>query len=300
MSEKQNDDNKPFVLVLGHPRSGTSLVCNILHKLYGYDFTWNLPSLDEIYDRCLNPDGYFQRQDLHLLCFYTELHKANGPIVRPETKAFVRLQLRTLLSTGARPSATAAVGIKEPYLLWCMEEILAEFPDIHIIMVVRNPAHVNVSSNHFVKVMTRDGTEEHVPDDAWINYMRETVRLRQSGLSFHTILYDALIANPSTYILSTLAYFAKRGIQSIVHDPIVTVSSIVKQLPISNLQLKNNSDFVFASLCVLGWDAVKAAINDCSHGKTLHLGKECCICGSGKTLNKCCGTQEQIQRALST
>ncbi len=53
--------------IIGMPRSGTSFLCNILTNM-GCDFFGNNKTLNDIYPLQLNPEGYFQRRDVHFIC----------------------------------------------------------------------------------------------------------------------------------------------------------------------------------------------------------------------------------------
>lgn len=57
--------DKPDVIILGMPRSGTSLVANILSDM-GVDLYSGNKSINNMYLKKFNKNGYYQRNDIHL------------------------------------------------------------------------------------------------------------------------------------------------------------------------------------------------------------------------------------------
>ena len=105
---------KKIPVVLGVPRSGTSICTRLLTKM-GFEFKHSDCSIDNIFPLRFNPDGYFQRLDLFLLvcqAMKTNFDEFHIPCTFSQEE-YVRFE-NILHSTN---------GIKEPYLLRFLDQI---------------------------------------------------------------------------------------------------------------------------------------------------------------------------------
>jgi len=132
-----------MILILGMPRSGTSLTAKIIEKL-GFNFNINpFNTLDEMF---LPNTQYYQHKSLFLeLCSTQSMNfeKINMNIELPECDV-----------------------IKEPYLLFTLDSIRSKISKI--ILVVRNPVETIESCRTFKSL--NYNTDNNVQMDKWNKY----------------------------------------------------------------------------------------------------------------------------------
>ena len=130
------------IIVCGMPRSGTSLVSHLLTQ-NGMDFVSDHETVDSIYDKELNKNGYFQIKLLHEFLdksgakFFDENKLDNEFIEKNFDKTF---------------NSIKSSCIKDPYLLYLLPKILKDInPDVLCIMVIRNKQDTLKSIKKFVE-----------------------------------------------------------------------------------------------------------------------------------------------------
>lgn len=130
------------ILVFGMPRSGTSFVSKTLSQL-GYDFVANHETVDKLYIKSLNKDGYFQTKIVHDFLinsdvkFFDEKKLNNDFINKNFNKTFKNLKCN---------------AIKDPYLLYLVPKILKDLDqNILCIFVKRNKKDTLNSIKNFTE-----------------------------------------------------------------------------------------------------------------------------------------------------
>ena len=101
------------IIILGLPRSGTSLVAKMLQNS-GYDLTGPSETVDKYYPKELNKDGFFQRLDVHLLTIKYRLQNFDTFIGRDE---YAIHHLKNIVDSFGK---TTKKALKDPYLLFMM------------------------------------------------------------------------------------------------------------------------------------------------------------------------------------
>lgn len=178
-------------IVLGVPRSGTSLCANLLSKM-GFDFV-GCDSMDSELPSKFNPDGYFQRKSLH--CFlrtciqkdFDNFHQFCS-FTSEERKIFVELLPKQ-----------GKWGIKEPYLQRYLPDVTAMTPDKFVYIVVYRNPHDTIQS---IKKMQKEVLNHtNYTEETWQSYYTNVIRiLKTTGSKVVFLSYDDLVLQPeATY-----------------------------------------------------------------------------------------------------
>jgi hypothetical protein len=241
---------KKFTLVLGAPRSGTSIVSSIIEQL-GLKFEITSENtLDGFYK--VN-HSFKQRRDIHffllgLKLFYME--KYTKPI-----------------SLDIFKTITADV-IKEPYLLFILDQIRDLV--LNIVFVIRNPNDVIASQRVVAHDNNGDCTNLNI--SMWNKYQKvfiESVR----DIPYIVVNYDNMVANPSTTIENLKKFFGK-------DDCIIDTSSIRFNNTCKNIILSADSMYLYKNLSLNIKIKTIPPIDLTTNAQ--------CFCKSGKKYKKCC------------
>lgn len=171
------------LVVLGMPRSGTSLAATILEGM-GYDFLCGQPTVDSKYPKS---DGYRQRRDIHELVepfsmFPKELKKLDN----------IERDWKNILSHTHTKENTAC---KEPYLLYVLPFLPQKKPIV--VLCLRNVRDVYNSAINFQKEC---GQFVFFPVYFWFNYYYIFLKNIRSQYKYVVLDYDELIYDPeNTY-----------------------------------------------------------------------------------------------------
>ena len=201
-----------MILVIGCPRSGTSIVTNMLKELLHLETKiYKENNLDNLLTRQLNPTGFHQRLDIHNLCFETYVDAGipyHGPWLKlPQSENTqykksmqkFRQHFRNIIETDKIEL------LKDPYLL-----LLVEFnPEIwdlitHVIVVYRNFDNTLASQERWNKVYN----SQSLPDDYWITYYLQILKFHKkfhkTGKSFVTVKYEDIVRNDQEEVVEKL------------------------------------------------------------------------------------------------
>ena len=113
------------VFIIGMPRSGTSVISNILTQM-GCDFLCEKEEID-MYSKDFNHDGYFQRKDIHYAIMNNNLFTFD------ETKMDIKNGVNDFLNANKNLNSDKIIAVKESYLLYILEYIVGNA--ITIVMV---------------------------------------------------------------------------------------------------------------------------------------------------------------------
>jgi len=171
--------NKPDVIILGMPRSGTSLVANILSDM-GVDLYNGNESIDDMYLKKFNKNGYYQRKDIHLFIKKSNAYHFNEKLVKKKDV----IDDFNLILKNTKKSNKPYIGFKEPYLLYILPIIKIK---PLIIIVIRNIKDVINSCNKFLNY------KEILHPKVWINYYSYFM---EQNFDYICINYDKLMINP--------------------------------------------------------------------------------------------------------
>tara|TARA_B110000914_G_C15386034_1_gene410106 strand:- start:187 stop:828 length:642 start_codon:yes stop_codon:yes gene_type:complete len=177
-------------VILGVPRSGTSLCANILTHM-GYNFIGNSKTIDPYFPKILNPDGYFQRLDLYyLVCsqMKTDFHKFNVPCQFDQESLNTFQRIYNVMN-----NQFPNWGLKEPYLIKFLNDI-SSFDNILFIVVYRNPQDTLASIRKFKTYFPN--LHDYNQYD-WKNYY-STFLKKKKQLKLNTVFlsYDELLSHP--------------------------------------------------------------------------------------------------------
>jgi len=181
-------------LILGVPRSGTSLCANLLTHM-GFDFTCNNnidhDTIDSYFPSLFNIDGYFQR--FSLFSFLSGVLQNDFDCF--ETSCIFSERQRRHFRTIFRSiqNAHPLWAIKEPYLIRCLTE-LEQFPLVYII-VHRNPTDTLQSIQRMQKQIPNTSVYTF---NKWQQYYLTFARWHAAHPNLPVIFlsYDQLIQNP--------------------------------------------------------------------------------------------------------
>lgn len=238
-----------FILVLGMPRSGTSLVCEILEKM-GLDFALSSNNtLDSIYKNTTHL-SFYQNKEVHL-------HLMSKGVTNFLSQPHVELN----------HDIFKAQVIKEPYLVGVLDNIRHLIDKI--ILVVRNPIDVIASSNKFYK---QHGSSDVLSEKTWNTYY--TTFIHSVGdLPFFVVNYDQMMSESTKTIDSLFSFLSipKKEINVTLYtDHGSKTIFLEKESMILYKGLSNHVDT----------NKIKNML--------LHSKCDICFCGSGKKFRKCC------------
>ena len=174
-------------IILGVPRSGTSLCANLLTKM-GFDFVGK-DSMDPQLPTQFNPDGYFQRKSIHTFlsaCMQRDFDNFNNfcTFTDDERKIF-----HTLLPKRGE------WGIKEPYLQRYLPDLTSMTSHQFLFIVVyRNPQDTIHSIENMQKAV-HNKTE--YSEKIWRAYYTNVLCIMKKSHSKVIFLsYDNLVLHP--------------------------------------------------------------------------------------------------------
>ena len=163
------------VLVVGHPRSGTSALAQRLERELGVDFLWGQPGLEGSYPEHLNPGGYKQRSDVHELCLAEGLYACVSPLPLQRQRRVVYKLLNLLGRLGLQ--APGRLGIKEHGLLWVHEALLERLPSLRVFYTHRARVPTIRSCQRFAHHVFGAVVPGCRLAQEWEAYTREALRL---------------------------------------------------------------------------------------------------------------------------
>lgn len=255
-------------LVLGMPRSGTSLTTQMLDRM---GLKTDIPPHNTI-------DGYYkashrflQHLDIHQYLMNLPNIQSFALLPKPPKDLYV---LKYLLRQKKI--------VKEPYLLSVLPFIQDEIKNI--VLVIRNPNEVLESFRDFIKDNPQSTAKISLKD--WHGYYETFVRVMSlSSIPFTVVVYKDLLTNPK-YVAETLSQFLHLD-QAIDYD---FIQAQRRSVPLLNIPVQTM--YLFTSL-----------INQVSTKDILlrleilikdNTGVNCaCFCGSTKKYKKCCGKPNQ-------
>lgn len=248
------------IFVTGMPRSGTSMMSNILTKM-GCDFICGHETIDDIYNPIFNPDGYFQRKNIHFISYNRCIYLFDEKNMKIDLAA---ADFRKLTINDDKFIGDKIVAIKDPYLLYILKDII---DDGIAIVMIRNLEDTIKSCKKFDSNCT-------FKDDIWLNYYKKFIDI-SPNIKYIIVDYDKLLSDPiSTYtefcdkILPLVPALKKIDINSVVKvrkSPILTSSNYIHQI----IRTNTIKDF---------------DINKCMKYKP----NDKCFCNSGKKYKICC------------
>ena len=159
------------VLVVGHPRSGTSALDQSLEDEFGVDFLWGRPGIDSRYPLMRNPQGYKQRADVHQLCL------AEGLNARLERLPLSRQrEIVDRLFSILGPIGRQILGIKEHGLLWVLDALWERLPGLLVLCAWRPREATVLSCQRFVTQVFGVQVSRERLSREWDAYQEEFLR----------------------------------------------------------------------------------------------------------------------------
>jgi len=246
------------IFVIGMPRSGTSMMCNILTQM-GCDFLCEKEGIDDIYNKDLNYDGFFQRKDIHYLIGNNKLHTFD------ENKMHIKDCVNGFLNNNKNLNSDKIIAIKEPYLLYIIEYIIE--CGITIVMI-RNKQDTINSCKKFISDHKIDY------DNVWDKYYKKFISI-SSKIKYIIVDYDKLINDPQ----STYEEFYNTIISLVPNLSKINISNIVKN---KNTKLINSNyiHYIIKNNKILDFN-----IKKCHKYKP----NDKCFCDTMKKYKLCCG-----------
>lgn len=243
-----NTEKMKFTLVLGFPRSGTSIVSTLIERL-GFDLCIEESnSLDNIY-KSTHP--FNQRRDIHV--FLASIGIGSMKIYKE------RVSLDIFIYNKSRV-------VKEPYLLFILDQI-REFV-LNIVLVIRNPNEVIESSTKFFE---DNGEVTKIQLEDWNNYYK--IFMNSVGNIPYTVVnYNNMVKNPGQTI-NTLSAFLGSNLHIDYSDIQERIYKCTQRIP---------ADTMYIYKCITGMLPIDntVVINTSVNAK--------CFCKSGKKYKKCC------------
>lgn len=219
-----------FTLVLGFPRSGTSLVAKVIEKL---GFPTNIEEYNNL-DRLYKVNHPFnQRRDIHI--FLASLGVGNMKMYTSP----IPLEMFEVNKSSL---------IKEPYLLFVLDQI-REFV-LNIVLVIRNPNEVVASCGQF---FNDNGQARKIRLDEWNNYY--ILFMKHIGNIPYTVVnYNEMIKNPAQTI-DNLKLFLSSNVELNIDigerthksniclpaDTMYIYNCVTNMIPIDNLKVIDTS-----------------------------------------------------------
>lgn len=200
-----------FTLILGMPRSGTSVVASMIEKM-GMDFCISKDNtLDGVYaiDHIFN-----QRRDIHF--FIAGLGVDNMETCKS------RIPLDLFINNKSRV-------IKEPYLLFILNQI-REFV-LNIVLVIRNPNEVIESTKTFLK---NNGDDRNPKLESWNKYHKIFIE-SVGDIPYIVVDYNKMIENSENTVKKLGDFLNINIIQNMVYKDRKCKCNLV--LPINTMYI---------------------------------------------------------------
>lgn len=193
---------KNIILVLGMPRSGTSLIAKSL-EVFGGEYGDNLlPAVEGVNDR-----GYWEDRDILALnedllraakCGWNDLRSV--PLEMVDVDTLQKFQQRAVLLVTEKIENTDLFIIKEPRVTILQDfwrDVLQRCSvNVQYVVALRNPISVYHSLSRLTgKMITRDDAEPVYIYWLWVRYMLSCKAHLQSSNSI-VVNYDSIISNP--------------------------------------------------------------------------------------------------------
>ena len=222
----------PPFFIMGCPRSGTTLVAQILNshsRIAVYHETNYYP----IFHPILHLYGDL-RQSSNLMCLINhflkliQIQRVTPPEIEVFQKALVTSTfegvLTTLLHLYARQQGKIRSGEKTPTHYRYLSEILEKFPESPVIFVIRDPR----DTVHSIQKTFDSGIEDAtwLWNEAFLSYSRVSSLV-------HLVRYEELVQKPVEVIKSICAFLGES------YEP--TMSNFFEQIP-ENLRLTHPKD----------------------------------------------------------
>jgi len=252
-------------LIIGLPRSGTSLVCHLL-TINREGVVFGDTDLDTIFPRTLNKQGYFQYKSLYY--FFVNSCVSHFDRNRLD-KNYIRKNLKHIVIDSI-PSHINY--LKDPYLLYVLPEYVRATTVKNLIVVVRNPNDTVSSLNNFKKTITGKSVSYYTLA-TWCNYYLDVIRTcRDLDVPIEIINYDRL---DETFADTTC---------------VVESSSRKEERRIGGGHIK----YLYSFLCTCNGNM--KTFNETLYQKIKDLkpNDRCLVCNSGKKYKKCCAYTSSI------
>jgi hypothetical protein len=193
---------KNIILVLGMPRSGTSLVAKSL-EVFGGEYGDNLlPAVKGVNDR-----GYWEDRDILALnedllrvakCGWNDLQSVS--LDKIDTETLQKFQQRAVLLIEEKVKNTDLLIIKEPRITILQDfwtGVFQLYPvNVQCVVALRNPISVYHSLSRLIgKMITRDDAEPDYIYWLWVRYML-SCKVHLQSLNSIVVDYDSLLSNP--------------------------------------------------------------------------------------------------------
>uniref|UniRef100_A0A6C0KSI8 Sulfotransferase domain-containing protein n=1 Tax=viral metagenome TaxID=1070528 RepID=A0A6C0KSI8_9ZZZZ len=240
------------ILILGMPRSGTSLVSQIVEKM-GLDFGLNAEtSIDTMY-RNTTHTSFYQNKKLHLHLLSSFITDFSQRRISEFNEELLNVQV-----------------VKEPYLVGILDSIRHLIDKI--ILVVRNPNDVLTSVNKFYK---DNSSDEKLTLKSWTQYYTTFVH-SVGNIPYEVVNYDLLLKCPEK-ILKNISSFLG------MENKDVNIKFNEKK-PSTLLNLDASMMFLYKNLTEkMSIDMLKKELK-CVKDENNAV----CFCGSGRKYKKCC------------
>lgn len=178
--------NEPDLIVIGMPRSGTSLLSNILTNM-GCDFLCGNESINNMYPKRLNPQGYFQRKDIHSFIIESNAYNFDENMIIK--KNIVNNYIKIIKNT--KKPIKPYIAYKDPYLLYILPHIInISHKKPIIIIIIRNIDDVIKSCNNFLLYQK---CSNKINPIVWVNYY---TYFNKNNFDYISINYDELVNDP--------------------------------------------------------------------------------------------------------
>ena len=255
-------------LVLGMPRSGTSVTTLLLEKM-GVKLDLDT-CIDDVYKA---NHKFLQRRDVHFYIMRIpsiEHAMRDGLARRPDDIK--------ILTDILRENAI----IKEPYLLWLLPYIRKYIRNV--IIVIRNPNEVIDSIKDFIAHNPISTSKINL--QFWNNYYITFLRFAEEfNIPYLFVSYKDIVNTP-TYVINSLYSFLSPfypGIKKDI-DPLEYIHANDRQLSMCNMPIETL--YIYQSI-IKGNKSAKEILMGMS---TLDKGiNGLCFCDSKRKYKKCCG-----------
>ena len=266
------------IAIAGMPRSGTSLLSNILTHM-GVSFTGGNKGVDEWYPSFLNPSGYFQRQDVHFLCYNLGLRETFYPDLDAVT---VYNTVQKILDNTHFVENSLYRGIKEPYMLPLLNELSDRNQNMITILVFRNPEETVASGNNFV---LKCNETRKISYKNWTDYyLAFLTKCKPKNVIFFN--YNEFLSNPVliyTKLFDKLVSYLPK-LKKLTDMELTHLIKPRDHVSNSLLSCSSQSKFIYKILENEILSVDYTMFNLISKMKA----NDKCFCGSGKKYKKCC------------
>jgi hypothetical protein len=247
------------LLVLGFPRSGTSLVAQILSNM-GFNFG---SSIDHLYPKYLNPAGFYQRLDLHEFTMTAGCGNLNPTLKLPPEE--INTTLSIINNNIAKEDGIGAV--KDPYLLYILPYLLKINPLVTIIIIIRNFDDVAQSG---IKFQEATGMTPCICREMCESYYMYFLSL---NVPFIPIIYEDMVNNYVDWY-SKFSIMIQTKFKTVSNGRVENIRKCeIKPYGLREIYIRSalqNSKLCFDP------EIKKFKSN------------QKCLCGSGKKFKKCC------------